>query len=167
MRLLPRMNVMFNFIFMGLLDLPEASRKRQNTKWKSLATVGLEPTTLRCVAWCYTDWASRAFMIAVLLKWPYTLMYLRYQCIHWYKFENDKLERFLSYTCTVLCYIYLNWQNIKETHKSCDAFNVQTRPNTSRSGKVFGRVLNLISLWILFSVLCSPSSNRHIEVSWP
>ena len=29
-------------------------------------------------------------------------MYLRYQCIHWHKFENDRVERILSCKCTVL-----------------------------------------------------------------
>ena len=33
MHLLPRMNVMLDFICMRPVDLPEACRKRQNTKW--------------------------------------------------------------------------------------------------------------------------------------
>ena len=32
-------------------------------------------------------------------------MPFRYQCIHWYQFENDEEERILSYKCTALCYI--------------------------------------------------------------
>ena len=35
MHLLPRMNVMLDFICMGPADLPGARRKKQNTKWKN------------------------------------------------------------------------------------------------------------------------------------
>ena len=35
----------------------------------------------------------------------YSYMYFRYQFIHWYKFDNDEVERILSCKCTVLCYI--------------------------------------------------------------
>ena len=40
MHLLTRTNVMHDFICMGPVDLPEARRKRQNIKWKSLAHSG-------------------------------------------------------------------------------------------------------------------------------
>ena len=71
MHLLSRMNVMLDFIYMGPVDLPWAHRKWQYTKWKKfLTTVGLEPTTLRFLAWCSTD-------CAILLKSViYTYMYL-------------------------------------------------------------------------------------------
>ena len=36
----------------------------------------------------------------------YTCMYLWYQSIHWYKFEDNEVERNLSCTYTVLCYMY-------------------------------------------------------------
>ena len=39
------------------------------------------------------------------LNYLYTYMFFQYQCIHWYKFENDEMERILSWKCTVLCYI--------------------------------------------------------------
>ena len=35
----------------------------------------------------------------------YVYMYFLYQCIHWFKFENDEAERIVSCKCTVLCYI--------------------------------------------------------------
>ena len=35
----------------------------------------------------------------------YVYMYFLYKCIHWYKFENDEVDRILSCKCSVLCYI--------------------------------------------------------------
>ena len=59
-------------------------------------------------------------------------MYFRYQCILWYKFENDEVERILSCKCTVLGYI-LEYIYIIQIAKGCRshvfAFNVQPRPN--------------------------------------
>ena len=46
MHLNPRMNVMHDFICMGLVDLQGAHGKRKNEKFL-LMIVGLEPTTLR------------------------------------------------------------------------------------------------------------------------
>ena len=40
-------------------------------------------------------------MVTELIK---NILYL-YTGIHWYKFENDEVERILSGTFTVLCYI--------------------------------------------------------------
>ena len=38
---IPRMDVMLDFIRMGSVDLSEARRKRQNTKWEMLAHSGI------------------------------------------------------------------------------------------------------------------------------
>ena len=68
---------------------------------KILPTVGPEPTTLRFEVWCPTDWANKTWWMLYYLN----DMYFRYQCKHWFKFENDEVERILSCKCTVLCYI--------------------------------------------------------------
>ena len=61
MQLLPRMNVMLDFICMGLVNLRVAHGKQkkyiQNVKF--LPTVGLEFTNLRFVVRISTDLASR------------------------------------------------------------------------------------------------------------
>ena len=64
MRLLPRMNVMLDFILwnQSTWQVRVESDKIQNEKF--LLTVGLEPTTLRFLAWC----SAQALMKAVLLK---------------------------------------------------------------------------------------------------
>ena len=93
---------MLDFICMGPVDLSGARRKRQNTKWKILALVGLEPTTLSFEVWCSTDWTNQACWKLCYLNGRYTYMYFRYQCIHWFKFENDESERILTCKWTVL-----------------------------------------------------------------
>ena len=42
--------------------------KKNNTKWKSLPTTGLEPITIRFLVKASTDWAS--LKKTLLLKWP-------------------------------------------------------------------------------------------------
>ena len=80
------------------------SDKIQNEKF--LTTVGREPTALRFEVGRSTIWSNRAWRkLYNCLKNLYTYMYFRYQCIHWYKFENAEVERILSSKCTVLCYI--------------------------------------------------------------
>ena len=89
---------MLSFICMGPVDLLGARRKRQNTKWKKhLAQSG----TLRSEVWFSTIRATRALLTVVLFKWPLNIQY-----IHWYKFENDEVERILSSKCTVLFYFF-------------------------------------------------------------
>ena len=59
-------------------------------------------------------------------------MYFQYQCIHWFKFENDEVEHILSCKCTVLCYIlgYIYIVQIaKRRTRPVFTFNMQTRPN--------------------------------------
>ena len=55
-------------------------------------------------------------------------MYFRYQCKHWYKFENNEMERILSCKCCVLCYI-LEYSYIvqiaKRRTRPVFAFNMQ------------------------------------------
>ena len=61
----------------------------------------------------------------------YVYMHLLYQCIHWYKFENDEVDLILSCKCTDLFYI---WEHIyivqiaKGRTSPVFAFNMQT-PN--------------------------------------
>ena len=55
-------------------------------------------------------------------------MYFRYQCIHWYKYENDEVESILPRKCTVLCYIleYIYIVQIEKRRTSpVFAFNMQ------------------------------------------
>ena len=63
----------------------------------------------------------------------YTYMYFRHQCIHWYKFENDEVERILSCIWTALCYIleyiYIG-QIAKDVHAMCLLLKCKTRSNT-------------------------------------
>ena len=60
-------------------------------------------------------------------------MYFLYECKHWYKFENDGVERMLSYTSKVVRYIlgymYIG-QIAKRRTNSLFAFNMTTRPHT-------------------------------------
>ena len=46
MHLLPRVNIMLDFICMGPADLPGAHGKRQNTKWKIIAHRGTQSHNL-------------------------------------------------------------------------------------------------------------------------
>ena len=92
---------MLDFICMGRVDLPELveSNKIQNAKF--LPTVGLKPTSLRFVA-C---------MMLYQLSFPgfnesFSIKVTFIHTCHWYKLENDEVERILSCTCTVLCYIF-------------------------------------------------------------
>ena len=119
--ILPLMNVMLDF---NLEPIDMQGRVQSDKIQKEfLLTVGLEPTTLRCVARCSTElpglWSKLCYH-----KDFYTYMYFRYQCIYWYKFGNDEVERILSCTCTVLLHIgiYLHLTNSKDTHKSCICF---------------------------------------------
>ena len=64
--------------------------------------MGLEPTTLSFEVWCSTDWTNQACWKLCYLNGRYTYMYFRYQCIHWFKLENDEAERILTCKCTVL-----------------------------------------------------------------
>ena len=51
-----------------------------------------------------------------------------YTFVHWYKFENDEVERILSCKCTDLCYIleYIYIGQIKKRRRSpVFAFNMQ------------------------------------------
>ena len=61
-------------------------------------------------------------------------MHFRYQCIHWYKFEDDEVERILSCTCTVKCcileYIYIG-QIAKRWTSPVFAFNMHNTTNYS------------------------------------
>ena len=99
------------------------------TKYKmknSLSTVGLEPTTLPSLINALpTELAGLGECCP--FKWPYSYMYSRNQCMHYYKCENDKGQRILSGKCTVLCYIFEYicecCTNSKETHKSCACFH--------------------------------------------
>ena len=70
-----------------------------------LPTAGLEPTTLKFEDWCSTDCASRSWWELYYFNDLITYMYFRYQCIHWFKFENDEGERIFSCKCIVLRYI--------------------------------------------------------------
>ena len=70
MRLLPRMNVMLDFICMGPVDLPGARQKRQNTKWKILAYKGtrthnLEISSLMLYRLSYPEFDEKV----VILNW--------------------------------------------------------------------------------------------------
>ena len=64
-------------------------------------------------------------------------MYSRYQCIHYYKYKNDKGQRILCGKCTILCYIleyiyiYVVYvvQIAKRQTSPVLAFNMQTQPN--------------------------------------
>ena len=90
--------------------------------------MGLDPTALRSEVRCSTDWAYRAYMLTVLFKWPLYIHVLCTLCIHWYKFENDEMERILSCKCGVLCYKleYSYIVQIGKIHTShVFAFNVQ------------------------------------------
>ena len=67
-------------------------------------------------------------------------MYFRYQWIYLYKFENDEVERILSYIWTVLCYIleyiYIRL-NTKRRTSPVFAFNIQnTTEHSSRLGRM-------------------------------
>ena len=54
-----------------------ASKATKYKMTKVLPTVGLEPTALKYVARCSTDWATRALMKTLLLKWS-LLVWLLY-----------------------------------------------------------------------------------------
>ena len=93
-----------------------------------MLTVGFEPRILRFVTRCLTDWASRDWWNLFFNSDLYTYMYFRYQCIHWYKFDDDERKRILFYACTIFCYIVkliFNWSIAKKTQKP-----YKTRPNT-------------------------------------
>ena len=99
----------------------------QNEKY--LLTVGLEPTTLRFVAWYSTDWANRVLGKAVLLKCPFIhTCTSNTNVLYWYNFKNDEVQRILSGRCTVLCYIFeyacIYIPNSKKTHKPCVCYQL-------------------------------------------
>ena len=69
MHILAPMNVMLYLICMGPVDLSGALLTPQNAIYeKFLLTESLEPATLIFLAWCSTDWATRALMKFVLLR---------------------------------------------------------------------------------------------------
>ena len=58
-------------------------------------------------------------------KWTHYIMYSRYQCIHYYKYENDKEQRICLVNvlfCVTYWNIYKCCTNSKETHKYCACF---------------------------------------------
>ena len=61
----PRMNVMLDFICMGLVDMPGARQKRQSAFNEKFLP---KPTALRYVVRCSTVWATRILLTAVLFK---------------------------------------------------------------------------------------------------
>ena len=110
---IPCMNVMLDYIWMGQVDQSGARRKQQNTKQTFLLTLDFEPTTLKFVVRCCTDWVTRVLMKSVIFKIPLYIHVLPipilYLCLHWYKFEYDKVERtIVSCICTMLCSLLSN-----------------------------------------------------------
>ena len=73
-------------------------------------------------------------------------IYFRYQCIHWYKFDNDEVEHILFCTCAVLCnilkYIYTG-QIAKRCTCPVFVFNTQIMAKHSTWSRVFGCVFRL------------------------
>ena len=107
--LVPRMNVMLEFISMATVDLPGARRKRQNTKRKILADSGnhnLEISTGMLYRLSYPG-----LMKSVLLKWPLYIHALSIPMyIHWFKFENDEVERIWSFVLHIGIYTQNQWK---------------------------------------------------------
>ena len=68
MHYIPRMNVMLDFICIGLVDLRWAhgKRKKKIQDEKFLPTVGLGPTFLRFVVRASTDWAGPGLVVTLI-----------------------------------------------------------------------------------------------------
>ena len=120
------MNVMLDFICMAPVDLSGAHRKRKKQNEKFLLKVGFEPTALRSDALLteLTGFGCKLYYLNNL----HVYMYFLYQCIYWYKFENDGLKRILSFKCSVLCYVLENSyivQIVKRRTNHVFAFNMQ------------------------------------------
>ena len=78
-----------------------SASKATNAKWKILAHSGTLSQNLEISSPMLTDWATRDLIKLPYLNYLYTYMYFRYQCIHWYKLENDDEERILCCTRVV------------------------------------------------------------------
>ena len=94
------------------------SDKIQNEKY--LPTVGLEPTTLRFQFLCSTDLPG--LLNAVRLNCLIKYMYSQYQCIPFYKYENDEVERIVLFCVT---YWNISILIIKRRISPVLAFNMQ------------------------------------------
>ena len=124
---------MLDFICMEPVDLPGKRRKRQNTKWKILAhseTLTQNPEISSLVLYRLS---KPGLLNAVHLNDLITYMYSRYQCIHCYKYENDKGQPILPGKYIDLCYILEYNINIvqiaKRSIRPVLAFTMQTQPN--------------------------------------
>ena len=126
MHLLPRMNVMLDCICMGPVDVPGTRRKRQIRNEKISPTV-VEPTTLRFLVWCSTDWDTQALMTDVLLNWYlnihvfpiplYTLVYVR----GWWRTTYFDLYMYFIG-------MYLYWWNSKNDAQVLCLFSTSKTP---------------------------------------
>ena len=92
--------------------------KNSCTQWDS----NPQPWDLNEVL-CSTDWANRSWWKLYYINDLCTHIYFRYQCIHWYKFANDGVERILSCKWTILCYI--------KDFLECEAFEAKRFRNIS------------------------------------
>ena len=92
---------------------------------KFLPTVGLEPKTLRFVAPFSTDWAYRALMKAVFLKWPLNIHVLpiTMYTLVWVREWLSRAHFVLYMYCFVLQIgIYLYWTNIIAKRRTSPVF---------------------------------------------
>ena len=80
----------------------------------------------------------------------YVHMYFLYQCIRWFKFENDEVEHILSCKCSVLCYI-LEYSYIVQIVKRRTSHVV-----------FFFNMQNTIKHYNWSGVLYSPGDDSHI-----
>ena len=139
------------------VDLPGTHRKLQNAKWKILANRRIRSSTMRFEVWCSTNWANRALMKVVPFKWSiykHVLPMPMYTFIHWYRFENNEVERILSCKCTVLCYIFeysYYVQRAKRCKSSVFAFHLQI-PDQLESLIVFCMLKANTGLVCLFAI---------------